>query len=98
MTTYYGKDSSMVARAVAGETILVPIRQNVGDLQCMYTLNDVGSRIWELLDGGITVEEIVSTLTKEYEVETPQAKVDVDEFLAQMKEIGAVVERDEGGH
>jgi hypothetical protein len=98
MTTYYGKDPSMVARAVAGEMILVPVRQNVSDLQCMYTLNNVGSRIWELLDGGVKVEEIVTTITQEYEVEAPQAEADVLEFLAQMKDIGAVVEKADRGH
>lgn len=93
MTNYYEKDATMVARKIAGEMILVPIRQNVGDLQCMYTLNDVGSRIWEILDGGTTVDKIISVLASEYKVEAQQAEADVMEFLAHMKEIGAVVER-----
>jgi hypothetical protein len=96
MASIYEKDSMMVAREIADELILVPIRHNVGDLAYMYTLNGVASRIWELLNGGITVDEIVSVLTLEYEVEAEQAKADVIEFLAQMKEIGAVVEKTEG--
>ena len=93
MTKYYKKDDTTVGRKIADEFILVPIRQNVGDLHYMYTLNNVGCRIWELLNGGTTVEKIVSILTQEYEVEAPQAEADVIEFLAQMEEIGAVVER-----
>ena len=86
----------MIARQIADEYILVPIRHNVGDLQCMYTLNEVAGRIWQLLNGGKTVGEIVSVLTQEYEVEATQAETDVAEFLAQMKDIGAVTERAEG--
>ena len=98
MTTYFTKNPSMVARKIAGEFILVPIRQDVGNLQFMYTLNEVGGRIWELLDGtGTTAEEIVTVLTEEFEVEAPEAGADVNEFLEQMKEIGAVVERTQEG-
>jgi hypothetical protein len=97
MATYYDKDSSMVGRKIADEYILVPVRQNVGDLQCMYTLNGVGARIWELVNGRNTVDDITSTIVREYEVETPQAKADVIEFLGQMKEIGAIVEKSSGG-
>ena len=96
MTKYYEKGGIMVGRRVADEFILVPIRQNVGDLQCMYTLNGVGARIWELVDGHTTIEEITSTIVREYEVETPQARTDVVEFLDQMKDIGAIIERREG--
>jgi hypothetical protein len=96
MTTYYEKNAMMVGRRVADEFILVPIRQDIGDLQCMYTMNGVGTRIWELINGHTTVEEITSAIVREYEVETPQAKADVVEFLDQMKAIGAVLERQEG--
>jgi hypothetical protein len=93
MSIHYQKDPGMVGRRIADEFILVPIRQTVGDLQCMYTLNGVGARIWELIDDHATVDEITSAIVREYEVEIPQAKADVIEFLEQMKEIGAVVEK-----
>jgi hypothetical protein len=93
MSIQYQKDPSMVGRKIADEFILVPIKQNAGDIQCMYSLNSVGARIWELIDGHATVDEITSVIVQEYEVETPQAKTDVIEFLEQMKEVGAVVEK-----
>ncbi len=97
MKTYYEKDPAMVAREIAGELILVPIRQNVSDLRCMYTLNTVASRIWQLIEDHVTAKDIVSVLTKEYEVEAPQAEADVLDFLSQMKSIGAVVEKNGRG-
>lgn len=97
MTSYYLKDSSIVSRKIGSQLILVPIRQNIGDLQCIYTLNEVAGRIWQLLNGGTTAGDIVSALTQEYEVEAQQAEVDVLEFLAQMKDVGAIIEKPEGG-
>ena len=44
-------DPNIVDRNIAGEVILVPIRNNVGDLESIYTLNETAARIWELLDG-----------------------------------------------
>jgi len=92
----YEQDPLIVTRKIGSELILIPVRQNVGDLQYLYTLNGVASYIWELIDGGRTVEDMAQALIKKYEVEAPQAEADVVEFLAQMKEIGAVVERPEG--
>ena len=90
LTKSYHKSSSMVARRVSSEVILVPIRQNVGDLQSIYTLNEVGARIWELLDSEETVADIVSAVVKEYEVEQPKAEADLADFLAQLESIGAI--------
>lgn len=90
LTRCYHKSSSMVARRVADEVILVPIRQNVGDLQSIYTLNEVGARIWELLDNEGTVADMVSAVAKEYEVEQPKAEADLADFLAQLESIGAI--------
>lgn len=96
MARYFQKSNSMVGRKIADEFILVPIRKDRADLQHIYTLNGVGARIWELIDGQTTVEQITSTIVREYEVETPEAQVDVIEFLEQMKGIGSIIEKQEG--
>ena len=90
LTRCYHKSSSMVARRVADEVILVPIRQNVGDLQSIYTLNEVGARIWEFLDNEGTVADMVSAVAREYEVEQPKAEADLADFLAQLESIEAI--------
>jgi hypothetical protein len=53
-------------------------------------LNEVGARIWELLDSEGTVTDIVSAVAKEYEVEQHEAEADLADFLAQLESIGAV--------
>jgi len=90
MTKRYNKNSSMVARRVANEVVLVPIRQNVGDLQNIYTMNEVGARIWELLDSGEAVADIILAISSEYELEQTQAEADVIDFLDHLESVGAI--------
>ncbi len=50
-----------------------------------YILNDTGRRVWELLDGEHTVEEIVECIFEEYEVEREKASQDVFRLLEELE-------------
>ena len=86
----YQKDPNIVSRKIADEVILVPIRQNVGDLESIYTLNEVAARVWELVDGQKRVEEIRDAIVEEFEVTAEEAEADLVEFLQQLEQVGAV--------
>ena len=88
----YNKSDSIVSRKIAEEFILVPIRQNVGDLESIYTLNETAARIWELIDGKIKVGEIKEKIVEEFEVAPEEAEKDIMEHLMQLKEIKAITE------
>lgn len=88
----FKKNDSMVFRKIADEYILVPIRQNVGDLESIYTLNEVAARIWELIDGEIKVGEIKEKIIEEFEVMPEEAEKDIMEHLMQLEEIKAITE------
>ena len=88
----YTKSDSIVFRKIADEFILVPIRQNVGDLESIYTLNETAACIWELIDGKIKVKEIKEKLIEEFEVTPEEAGKDLIEHLKQLGEIKAIIE------
>ena len=88
----YKKSDSIVFRKIADEFILVPIRQNVGDLESISTLNEVAARIWELIDGRMKVGEIKDKIVEEFEVTPQEAEKDLIEYLHQLKEIEAIIE------
>jgi hypothetical protein len=48
-------------------------------------LNGVGSRVWELVDGVRTPEDIAMVISAEYDVAFETALVDVKEFLAELQ-------------
>jgi len=88
----YHHDPSIVARNIAGEVILVPIRNNVGDLDSIYTLNETAAFVWERLDGVHTLAEVVAALVAEYEVEPAQAEQDVLALIAQLESVKAIAQ------
>jgi hypothetical protein len=84
------RSQSVVARVVAGETLIVPIRAKVGDLASIYSFNGTGTLIWKLLETPKTVAELAIAIAREYEVEAEQAERDVAEFVGEMKTVGLV--------
>lgn len=88
----YQKDPNIVSRKIADEVILVPIRQNVGDLESIYTLNEIAARIWELIDGKRNIKEIKDKIIEEFEVTPEEAEKDLIEFLQQLERIEGIKE------
>lgn len=75
----------VIARKVAGEFVLVPLRQAHVDMQAMYTLNPVGAFLWNELKIGQTEPALVTSLLTHYVVSFEQAQTDVSDFLTQLK-------------
>jgi hypothetical protein len=88
----FAKDPSIVARKIADEFILVPIRRRAGDVESIYTLNEVAGRIWELVDGQKQAAEIKDAIVEEFEVAAEEAEADLVAFLQQLEQVGAVRE------
>ena len=86
----YTQDPSIISRLIDDEVILVPIRQNVGDLESIYTLNETAARFWELLDGQRTLADICDLVVVEYEVDPEEAQSELVEFIEQLEEFDAV--------
>lgn len=91
MDNIYIKNPDFIFRKISEEMLLVPLRTNTKDL-CIYTLNELGARIWELLDGKRKVSEIKDKIIEEFEVDSKEAEKDLVEFLERLKEIKAIQE------
>ena len=90
---YFVKEKDLVTRDVAGETIIVPVRNNVGDLDSIYTLNAVGSTIWELIDGRNSITRIAEAVHNAYEVTPEEAEKDTLDFIKTLEEAGLIHNR-----
>ena len=82
----------MVFRRIADECILVPVRRSVGDVESIYTLNQVAARTWELIDGRRRVREIRELIIEEFDVGATEAEEDLLTLLQQLNEIGAITD------
>jgi len=91
----YRKNEDVVFRRISDESILVPIRDNVGDLAFIYNLNDVGTFIWERIDGKRQLVDIQGMLVDEFDVNPPEAERDLLQFIADLEKMSFIVTVDD---
>ena len=86
--------ASVIARRVAGETVLVPLAVRASDPEFksarLFVLNETGEYLWSLLDTPRSSLELAQNLTLEFETVAGRAHADVEAFLAALCDIGAV--------
>ncbi len=90
LDTCFVKEKELVTRDVAGEKIIVPIKGHVGDLEGVYTLNELGAMIWQLINGQKTGRELAEAVRNEYDVEAAEAEKDVVDFLRSLEDAGLI--------
>jgi len=75
--------SQVMSRLVGDETVLLDLASGI-----YFGLDGVGKRIWDAVSEGRNIEETVTIITAEYEVEEAQAKADVINFIGNLVERG----------
>jgi hypothetical protein len=85
------KAEEIVARKIAGETLLVPIRGELANMQRIFSLDPVAEYVWEQLDGERPVERICEAVLEAFDVTRRQVEVDIPEFIEELLEAGLVV-------
>jgi hypothetical protein len=75
----------VINRLIDGEMVLVHPAQGM-----VRVLNQVGARLWELVDGQRSVEEIAATIAAEYPVSRDRAKSDALAFCADLMDRGVL--------
>lgn len=77
----FARNHEVVTRKIDGELIIVPIRSGVGDLNSLYTLNPVGAVLWDFINEGHSVSDMVEKVCDEFDVTAAQATRDIEAFL-----------------
>jgi hypothetical protein len=75
---------NIVTRKTGNEYVLVPIANNIADMNSVYTLNETGAFIWDLIDGKRNIEEIILALTEEYDIDHKSASEDLFSLINNM--------------
>ena len=84
LETVLTKSPSMVTRKTGSEYVLVPVSDNIADMNSVYTLNETGAFLWELIDGRKSVKDLIDSLVNEYDADRETATGDVFSFLEEM--------------
>jgi hypothetical protein len=88
----YRRSSDLIERQILGETLIVPIRGDLADLQRLFALNPTAEYIWAHLDGGHDLASVRDSMVARFEVEPAQAEADLAEFVAQLSAAGLIRE------
>jgi len=56
-----------------------------------YSLDPIAAEIWNMLDGPLSVNEIIENLVKRYDVSPEQCQTDVLAFLGEMHGNGMIL-------
>jgi hypothetical protein len=86
----YRRNPDIVARRVGGETLLVPTGSSLTDRQCLFTLNDTGTFLWDLLAAPRTSAQLLAALVEAFEVNRARADRDLRRFLADLESQGCI--------
>ena len=73
-------------REIAGEYVLVPIGKRALTFQGLVTMNEVGALIWEMMEKESDIDQIVSGILDEYEVDEQTERKDVLDFIGFLKD------------
>lgn len=84
--TIVKRNPEMVTNEVDGELVMMSIENGE-----YYGLDEIGSRIWELIETPLSVKELVTKLTEEFEVTEEECLADTLDFISELNEKNLVL-------
>lgn len=81
-----------ILREIADEIILVPIGAAATRFNGLITMNELGKFIFDTLSEEHTPRQVAEKIISEYDVDIDTALADTEDFLRQLRQIGALVE------
>lgn len=85
LTSIPHPNPEIISRRLENEAVLVmPINGKI------KVLNDVGARVWELIERGNSIEAIIASIAQEYNTSEEAVTADVQTFLSQLAERGMI--------
>jgi hypothetical protein len=85
----FSKSPDALYQLLAGEAVLLNVKS-----EQYFGLDEIGTRVWEVLVDDGKVETIVATLLAEYDVEEAVLRQDVDLLLADLVQAKLIIPTD----
>ena len=86
----YFRNEQFISRRIADEFLLIPVANQLNGDNWLFVLNEVGARIWELIDRDRSVQQIGQRLLEEFDTTPKQLEEDLLRLLDQLQELGAI--------
>jgi hypothetical protein len=69
----------VAAKVIDGEAIMINLANGI-----YYSMDKVGGLIWEMLEGGQSLEEMIATIIARYDVSLEQVKTDIEQLVDEL--------------
>lgn len=90
LTNHPKRSPGTASRIIENEAVVV-----IPEIGLVRTLNEAASRIWQLLDGQNSIEDIINIISSEFNVSREEARGDTIDFIRELKEKEMVTLSDE---
>lgn len=78
--------NGFMLKEIAGECVVVATDASL-NLDGMITLNETAKTIWQTLEKGAEMDDLVQALTDEFEVDADKARKAAEAFVAKLEEL-----------
>ena len=82
----YQRNSETISGRLHDELVMMDIQKGK-----YFSLNQVATQIWDLLEKPTSLDEICNTLMAEYDIKAEQCISDVQSHLNEMQKLGLVI-------
>lgn len=87
----YRKSDSAIVKEIEDELIIITTDNGISDINSsVYTVNSTGKAVWQQLDGIRSLEEIIETLSKEYNASLDRIRKDTYKIISEFISKGLV--------
>ena len=73
------REQEVASKVIDGEAIIINLANGV-----YYSIDKVGALVWDLLQAGHTLEQVIGAVTARYDVTREQAESDVRELVGEL--------------
>ncbi|WP_430816289.1 PqqD family protein [Carboxylicivirga sp. RSCT41] len=88
----YIKQTGFVEKTVGNEMVVVPLVGTVAQMEKVFSLNEIGSFIYNNLGSKKSTGEITELILNEFEIDRETAQKDVEQFLEKAVANGVIKE------
>jgi hypothetical protein len=85
MTQTIEISSEVLTQEVGGETVILDLKS-----ESYFGLDEISTRIWQLLQENKDLQTITSTMLDEYNVQEKKLEEDIQTLLAQLNDAGLI--------
>ncbi|MBR2010910.1 MAG: PqqD family protein [Clostridia bacterium] len=86
------RSKDFIKRKIGTQYVIVAVGAATKKFNGMISVNSTGSFIWDQLEQSMTMDELVTAITENYEIDRETATAHATQFVNTLKGVGAIAE------